>query len=95
MKEDDLKERLKQIDKEQLEEIIFKVYKEITLKLDKDYKLQKEEVAEVKYVKIEDIEASKKNNDLNYTFSTWRVSEFEKEMKMLKNKRADIINNKI
>ena len=37
-----------------------------------DYKLQKEEVAEVKYVKIEDIETSKRNNDLNYTFSTWK-----------------------
>ena len=60
-----------------------------------NYKLQKEEVAEVKYVKIEDIEASKRNNDLNYTFSTWKESEFKREMEMLKNKRAEIINNKI
>lgn len=60
-----------------------------------DYKLQKEEVAEVKYVKIEDIETSKRNNDLNYTFSTWKESEFKREMEMLKNKRAEIINNKI
>ena len=60
-----------------------------------DYKLQKEEVAEVKYVKIEDIEASKRNNDLNYTFSTWKESEVNREMKIQKNKRAEIINNKI
>ena len=60
-----------------------------------DYKLQKEEVAEVKYVKIEDIETSKRKNDLNYTFSTWKESEFKREMEMLKNKRAEIINNKI
>lgn len=56
MKEDDLKERLKQIDKEQLEEIIFKVYKEITLKLDKDYKLQKEFKEKKMDLCIEDIE---------------------------------------
>ena len=56
MKEDDLKERLKQIDKEQLEEIIFKVYKEITLKLDKDYKIQKEIKEKKMDLCIEDIE---------------------------------------
>lgn len=33
-----------------------------------DFKLQKEEVAEVRYVTIEEIELAKKNNDLNYTF---------------------------
>ena len=49
----------------------------------------------MEYVKIEDIEASKRNNDLNYTFSTWKESEFKREMKILKNKRAEIINNKI
>ena len=75
MKEDDLKERLKQIDKEQLEEIIFKVYKEITLKLDKDYKLQKEFKEKKMYLGIEDIE----NEIKKYTFVLEIIEKYIKE----------------
>lgn len=56
-----------------------------------EYKLQKEEVAEVKYVKIEEMELAKKNNDLNYTFCKWDDEKFYKEMELLKNKRKEII----
>lgn len=56
-----------------------------------EYKLQKEEVAEVKYVKIEEMELAKKNNDLNYTFCKWDDENFYKEMELLKNKRKEII----
>lgn len=56
-----------------------------------EYKLQKEEVAEVKYVKIEEMELAKKNNDLNYTFCKWDDENFYKEMELLKNKRKEIM----
>ena len=66
---------LKQIDKEQLEEIIFKVYKEITLKLDKDYKLQKEFKEKKMDLCIEDIE----NEIKKYTFVLEIIEKYIKE----------------
>ena len=56
-----------------------------------EYKLQKEEVSEVKYTTIEDIEMAKKNNDANYTFCNWSDDDFFKEMQILKNKRKEIL----
>ena len=58
-----------------------------------DYLLQREEVAEVKYVTIEDIELVKKNNDLNYTFCNWSDEDFYREMDLLKNKRKEILDS--
>lgn len=58
-------------------------------KLD-DYILQKEEVSEVKYVTIEEIELIKKNNDLDYTFCNWSDEVFYGEINLLKNKRKSI-----
>ena len=60
-----------------------------------DYILQKEEVAEVKYVTIEDLEFAKKNNDINYTFYNWNEEYFYREMSLLKNKRKEIINENL
>ena len=56
-----------------------------------DFKLQKEEVAEVKYVTIEDMELVKKNNDANYTFCNWSDKDFYREINLLKNKRKEIL----
>lgn len=56
-----------------------------------DYILQKEEVSEVKYVTIEEMELARKNNDLNYTFCNWDDNDFYREMKLLRNKRDEII----
>lgn len=56
-----------------------------------DYKLQKEEVAEVKYFTIEEIEQIKKNNYSNYTFCKWDDDDFYREIDMLKKKRKFII----
>ena len=56
-----------------------------------DYTLQKEEVAEVRYFTIEEMELARKNNDLSYTFCNWNSNDFEREMKMLKNKRKEIL----
>jgi len=57
-----------------------------------DYILQKEEVAEVKYVTIEEMEQIKKNNDSNYTFCKWADEDFGREIKMLKQKRDAILS---
>ena len=59
-----------------------------------DYILQKEEVAEVKYVTIEEMEQIKKNNDSNYTFCKWTDEDFYREIKLLKQKRKSILNKK-
>ena len=56
-----------------------------------EYTLQKDEVAEVKYVSIEDMENLKKNDDTNYTFCNWKENEFYNEMNLLKNKRKEIL----
>lgn len=56
-----------------------------------DYKLQKEEVAEVKYFTIEEMEQIKKDNDLNYTFSKWEDDDFYREIEILKQKRESIL----
>lgn len=62
----------------------------VNYKID-DYILQKEEVAEVKYVKIEDMELIKKENDSNYTFCNWDDEDFYREINLLKNKRKQIL----
>ena len=56
-----------------------------------EYILQKEEVSEVKYFTIEDMEIAKKNNDINYTFCNWNEEVFYREMNLLKNKRKEIL----
>lgn len=62
----------------------------INYKID-DYILQADEVAEVKYVSIEDMELAKKNNDVNYTFCNWKDEDFGREISLLKNKRKEIL----
>ena len=57
-----------------------------------DYILQKEEVAEVKYFTIEEMEKLKENNDSNYTFCNWDDNDFYREMQILRNKRNEILN---
>ena len=54
----------------------------------------KEEVAEVKYVTIEDMELIKKENDSNYTFCNWGDEDFYREINLLKNKRKQILGGK-
>ena len=64
----------------------------VNYKID-EYKLQEEEVTEVKYFTIEEIELAKENNDLNYTFCKWDNESFYKEMKFLKMKRKQIVHD--
>ena len=60
-----------------------------------DYILQKEEVADVKYFTIEELEEIRKNNDLNYTFCNWSTEDFKREIDKLKSKRREILEDKI
>ena len=66
----------------------------VNYKID-DYVLQKEEVADVRYATIEEMELARKNNDLNYTFCNWSDEDFYREINLLKNKRKEILNNKL
>ena len=59
-----------------------------------DYILQKEEVAEVKYFTIEELEEIRKNNDSNYTFCNWSTEDFKREIDKLKSKRREILEDK-
>lgn len=58
-----------------------------------DYILQKEEVSEVRYYTIEELETAKKINDSSYTFCNWTNENFEREIDLLKNKRKKLLNN--
>lgn len=60
-----------------------------------DYVLQKEEVEEVRYFTIEDMENARKNNDINFTFCNWDIEDFRREMKFLKTKRKEVLKTKI
>lgn len=53
-----------------------------------DYTMQKEEVSDLKYISIEEMEKIKKNNDENYTFIKW--DNFDSIILMLKKKRDSI-----
>ena len=53
-----------------------------------DYTMQKEEVSDLKYISIEEMEKIKKNNDENYTFIKW--NNFDSIILMLKEKRNKI-----
>lgn len=53
-----------------------------------DYTMQKEEVSDLKYISIEEMEEIKKNNDENYTFTKW--NNFDSVILILKKKRDSI-----
>lgn len=57
-----------------------------------DFVLQKEEVSEVKYFSIEQLEEIKQKNYPNYNFTAWKDEQFYNEMKVLKNKRNEVLN---
>ena len=57
-----------------------------------EYILQKEEVADVKYITIEEMEQIRKNKDTNYTFCNWSDEDFNREVNWLKNKKDEILN---
>ena len=54
---------------------------------EEDYTLQKEEVEQVKYYLIEEIEKLKDDNNSNYTFYKWEQDSFNEQMNILKEYR--------
>lgn len=58
-----------------------------------EFKLQKEEVNDVKYYSIEEMEEIKKQNNKDYTFCNWDDEGFNKQMSLLKEYRENIIKN--
>ena len=54
-----------------------------------EYIMQKEEVIDLKYMTIEEMEDAYNNNDENYTFKGWEY--FKEIIKYLKNKRKELI----
>lgn len=62
----------------------------ITDKKESEFVLQPEEVFEVKYFSIEDIEESFIRKDPEFTFSAWEGTELLDKMKMLKNLRENM-----
>ena len=55
-----------------------------------EYIIQKEELSEVKYMTIEEMEERRKEKDYNYTFSSWDEENFKKHIKWLKDRREKI-----
>ena len=56
-----------------------------------EYVLQKEEVAEVKYFTIEELEKQEENNNTDFSFTKWEKEGFYKEMNLI---RENIKNKK-
>ena len=57
-----------------------------------DYKIQEEELDEVKYFAIEQLEQYKKENNNQFSFYNWSDLDFTTQMKWLKEIRNNILN---
>lgn len=55
-----------------------------------EYIIQKEELSEVRYFTIEEIEQTKLENDQSFAFTNWPDNDFYKEIEYLKCKREEI-----
>lgn len=55
-----------------------------------DYTMQTEEVSDLKYMTIEEMQEAYNNNDESYTFTGW--IDFAEAIEYLKNKRNEMIN---
>lgn len=62
----------------------------ITDMAERDFLIQKEEVAEVKYFTIEEIEEAFNSKNPEFTFTKWKGTELLDKTKMLKNIRENI-----
>ena len=66
----------------------YSYFTEVDYKIE-DYTMQKEEVSDLKYITIEEMEEAFNKKDENYTFIGW--PDFEEVVKYLKNKRKELI----
>lgn len=67
----------------------------LTDKLENEFSLQKEEVAEVRYFTIEELEKNKAEKNEEFTFIKWNDEDFYNEMEMLKEFRSDLVSKKM
>ncbi len=58
-----------------------------------DYSMQKEEVADLKYMTLEEMQEKRDNQDENYTFIYW--NDFNEILEILKEKRKELLKNRI
>ena len=63
---------------------VYNFFTKVNYKIE-DYTIDEEEVSDVKYVTIEEMERIRKSGDTNYTFTNW--DNFDEVMKILKAKR--------
>ena len=54
----------------------------VNYKID-EYKIQKEEVSEVKYFTIDELKEQEEKNNTDFTFTQWEKDDFYKEMNFL------------
>lgn len=62
---------------------VYNYFVEVDYKIE-DYTMQKEEVSDLKYISIQDMEKARNENDESYTFSKWEKDKFDKTILMLK-----------
>lgn len=55
-----------------------------------DYTMQKEEVSDLKYITIEEMEEARRNKDESYNFTKWDTERFDEIVKWLKKRREKI-----
>lgn len=67
----------------------YSYFANVDYKID-EYTIQKEEVSDLKYMSIEDMEQAVKNNDSSYTFIKWE--NIEEKIRDLKNRRKEMVN---
>lgn len=66
----------------------------VNYKID-EYTMQQEEVSDLKYITIEEMERAIQEHDTNYTFVDWKNIEKTKEIfEYLKNKRKELLGQK-
>ena len=70
----------------------YSFYTKVNYKIE-DKKIQKEEVADLKYMTIEEMQEKREKLDENYTFIYW--DDFNKIIEILKEKRKELFKNRI
>ena len=68
---------------------IYHYFAKVNYKIE-DYIMQKEEVNDLKYITIEEMEEARKQKDERYTFSKWEEEKFKEIVNCLKKRREEI-----
>ena len=58
-----------------------------------DFVLQEDEVSEVRYFSVEELENAKRCNDSNFTFCSWDDDVFYDEMKLIKDRKNELLED--